>query len=245
MPTPAPPQYCPTPRELDDLELLAVGALAPTVGVRRARQPGDAHPARRRSRRPPRRPAPSSWSTRRVCRWPASACPGGVVDAADPRAVRPVPPALPLARAGARAVRRPHRRPARRRPHRGRDRRPRGRRPAAAARPGRPRDARRSRRPALIRATLAAADLLPDAAVVAVPLAAHGDADADHALGLQVVANYAGPIPVIGVPDSDAPSPPAIQADRRPGAARPGPSRAWCSSSPACPAAASRRSPAR
>ena len=31
MPTPAPPQYCPTPRELDDLELLTGGALAPTL----------------------------------------------------------------------------------------------------------------------------------------------------------------------------------------------------------------------
>ena len=36
---------------------------------------------------------------------------------------------------------------------------------------------------ALIRATLAAADLLDDAVVVVVPLADHGDADADHAAG--------------------------------------------------------------
>ena len=34
-----------------------------------------------------------------------------------------------------------------------------------------------------------------DAAVVAVPLAAHGDADADHELGVQVVRNYAGTRP--------------------------------------------------
>ena len=45
---------------------------------------------------------------------------------------------------------------------------------------------------ALIRATLAAAARLPDARVVAVPLAAHGDPEADHELGVQVVANYAG-----------------------------------------------------
>ncbi|MFC6344531.1 adenylyl-sulfate kinase, partial [Nocardioides hankookensis] len=64
----------------------------------------------------------------------------------------------------------------------------------------------------LIRATLAAADLLPDAAVVAVPLASHGDPEVDHTLGLQVVANYAGPDPVIGVPDSTSPSPASIQA---------------------------------
>lgn len=43
----------------------------------------------------------------------------------------------------------------------------------------------------LVRATLAAARALPDAAVVVVPLAAHGDAEADHALGAQVLANYA------------------------------------------------------
>ena len=48
----------------------------------------------------------------------------------------------------------------------------------------------------LLRATLAAAGQLSDAAVVAVPLAAHGDADADHQLGVQVVRNYAGPDPV-------------------------------------------------
>ncbi|WP_017932990.1 adenylyl-sulfate kinase [Nocardioides sp. Iso805N] len=45
---------------------------------------------------------------------------------------------------------------------------------------------------ALLRATLAAAAQLPDAAVVAVPLAAHGDPEADHALGVQVVGAYAG-----------------------------------------------------
>ena len=97
----------------------------------------------------------------------------------------------------------------------------------------------------LIRATLAAADLLPDAAVVAVPLASHGDADADHALGLQVVANYAGPDPVIGVPDSASPSPARDPGHRRPGAPGARRRRASSSSSPGCPAAASRRWPAR
>jgi sulfate adenylyltransferase len=46
---------------------------------------------------------------------------------------------------------------------------------------------------ALIRASLAAAERLSDAAVVVVPLAGHGDADVDHALGVRVVGNYAGP----------------------------------------------------
>jgi sulfate adenylyltransferase len=65
---------------------------------------------------------------------------------------------------------------------------------------------------ALVRATLEAAELLPDAEVVVVPLAAHGDPDADHALGLQVLANYAGEDPVHALPDTDGPYPPAIAA---------------------------------
>ena len=55
---------------------------------------------------------------------------------------------------------------------------------------------------ALLRATLAAAARLPDAQVVAVPLAAHGDPQADHELGVQVVANYAGGDPVLALPAS-------------------------------------------
>jgi sulfate adenylyltransferase len=43
----------------------------------------------------------------------------------------------------------------------------------------------------LVRATLAAATMLTDAHVVAVPLPSHGDADADHALGQDVVSSYA------------------------------------------------------
>ncbi|MBO9521798.1 MAG: adenylyl-sulfate kinase [Nocardioidaceae bacterium] len=54
----------------------------------------------------------------------------------------------------------------------------------------------------LVRATLAAADLLGDADVVAATLPSHGDADTDHALGQQVVANYA-PGDVLALPDSD------------------------------------------
>ena len=57
---------------------------------------------------------------------------------------------------------------------------------------------------ALVRATLAAADLLDDASVVAVPLPAHGDADADHALGTQVVATYAGGDPVHALADTSS-----------------------------------------
>ena len=56
---------------------------------------------------------------------------------------------------------------------------------------------------ALIRASLAAAALLPDAAVVAVPLPTHDDPAADHALGEQVVANYAGPDSVLALPSPE------------------------------------------
>jgi sulfate adenylyltransferase len=52
--------------------------------------------------------------------------------------------------------------------------------------------------PALIRATLAAAEHLPAAHVVAVPLASRGDATLDHELGQRVVAAYA-PGEVVGV----------------------------------------------
>ena len=48
---------------------------------------------------------------------------------------------------------------------------------------------------ALVRATLAAAAHI-GAEVVAVPMPSHGDADADHALGAQVLSNYAGEDPV-------------------------------------------------
>ena len=56
---------------------------------------------------------------------------------------------------------------------------------------------------ALLRATLRVANSL-DAEVVAVPLAAHDDPEADHALGVEVVTTYAGPDPVVGLVDDDA-----------------------------------------
>ena len=102
---------------------------------------------------------------------------------------------------------------------------------------------------ALVRATLVAADLLDDASVVAIPLPAHGDADADHALGTQVVETYAGGDPVHALAEhpwsSAHPStpPPSPRSSTR--TSRSPRSRASCSSSPACPGAASRRSPAR
>ncbi|WP_036555501.1 adenylyl-sulfate kinase [Nocardioides insulae] len=54
---------------------------------------------------------------------------------------------------------------------------------------------------ALIRATLLATGHLDDAVVVAVPLAAHDDPAADHELGQRVAAAYAGDDPVRALPD--------------------------------------------
>ena len=57
---------------------------------------------------------------------------------------------------------------------------------------------------ALLRASLAAAARL-EGHVVAVPLAAHGDPQADHDLGVRVVRNYAGPDPVHALRDDTSP----------------------------------------
>jgi sulfate adenylyltransferase len=210
VPTPAPPQYCPTPRELDDLELLVSGALAPTAGFD---EPGSAVTLTL----PPE--------------VAAAAEEAGAVELVDPeglplaRVSVPGGVVTPLTHAQYGPFRRLYLSPARSRElYAGRTVVPvvdaltedeiavlSGAGPVLLlalvghGTPGLPATG-------LIRATLAAADLLPDAAVVAVPLASHGDGETDHALGLQVVANYAGPDPVIGVPDSTAPCPPTIQA---------------------------------
>ena len=242
MPTPAPPQYCPTPRELDDLELLAVGALAPIVAF----------------------DEPDSPVTLTLPPEVAAAAEAaGAVELVDPEGLPlaqvSVPGGVvsPLTHAQYGPFRRLYLSPAQAREQYA------GRTVVplvdaltedeigvlATAGPllllalvghGTP------ELPAtgLIRATLAAAELLPDAVVVAVPLAAHGDAEVDHDLGLQVVANYAGPDRVIGVPDSASPCPPSIQAIVDQAIPLP-PTRASSSSSPGCRAAASRRWPAR
>ncbi len=64
----------------------------------------------------------------------------------------------------------------------------------------------------LVRATRAAAALLPDAVVVTVPLAAHGDAEADHALGVRVVETFAAGDPVHALADDDSEEYPAVVA---------------------------------
>ncbi len=73
----------------------------------------------------------------------------------------------------------------------------------------------------LLRASLAACRRIPGATVVAVPLASHGDAAVDHDLGVQVVASYAGPDPVLALGDGDGDYPDDIAAIVE--ADRPGP----------------------
>jgi len=67
---------------------------------------------------------------------------------------------------------------------------------------------------ALLRAALAAASQLPDAAVVAVPLASHDDPEADHALGVAVVGAYAAgdPVRALTEPEDDDTFPDDIAA---------------------------------
>lgn len=51
------------------------------------------------------------------------------------------------------------------------------------------------------RATLVAAEQLPDAAVLTVPLPSHEDPEADHALGVRLVETYAGTDPIRALRD--------------------------------------------
>jgi sulfate adenylyltransferase len=179
------PQYCPSQRELDDLELLLNGAYAPRTTY------DDEGPVRLELPEPLR---------------------GGAVELVDPEG-------LPLARLDAdtlSALSAPSHGPFRRLHlppvdvH--------ARHPGALTVPvagpltdtdlAAIRDARAGRSVVLlalvgtgtpqgvspvglVRASLAAADLLGDAHVVAVPLPSHGDPDTDHALGQLVVGNYA------------------------------------------------------
>ncbi len=65
----------------------------------------------------------------------------------------------------------------------------------------------------MIRATLAAAGLVDGVAVVAVPLPAHGDPAIDHELGALVLANYAGPDDVVALPEPSSDEIPDVIAD--------------------------------
>jgi sulfate adenylyltransferase len=212
------PQHCPTPRELADLELLTGGAFAPITGFN---QPGS-----------------------RVTLDLPSGLVGQEVELVDPEG-------LPLARLAPDGVvevlshaqhgpfRRLHLTPAQvREAHAGATFVP----VVDALTEGEIERLRSLATPvvllaltgpgtpdlspvALLRASLAAAGRLPAAAVVAVPLASHGDAATDHDLGVQVVAAYAGPDPVLALGDGDGDYPDdiaAVVAADRPGPAQQG-----------------------
>lgn len=215
--TPVPAQYCPTPRELDDLELLLNGGLAPLTtfaadGPVRLALPADLRDA-------------------------------DEIELVDPEG-------LPLALLGATgltALARPSYGPFRRLhlpPAEVRSRYAGALTiPVAAALTVRDLETIRAARGdravvllalvgtgtpqglspvGLVRASLAAADLLGDAHVVAATLAAHGDAEVDHQLGQQVAANYAAgdllavaggddfPAEVAAVVDQDQPEEPGV-----------------------------------
>lgn len=193
------PQYCPTPRELDDLELLVTGALAPTVVFN---EPGS----------PVTLTLPDDVS--------AAALAAGAVELVDPEGLPlahvEVPGGTidPLTHTQYGPFRSHYLTPAQTRERYA------GRTfvPLVDALTQPQLDVLAGVGPlvllplvghgtpdlspvALLRATIAAAARLPDAAVVAIPLASHGDADVDHDLGLQVAANYAGDDPLVAVTD--------------------------------------------
>lgn len=209
------PQHCPSPRELDDLELLITGALAPIRGFD---EPGS----------PVTLTLPAEVA--------AAAAEAGAVELVDPEG-------LPLARVSSGSTtgggqveslthaqygpfRRLHLSPAQvREQYAGavfvpvtdalgvaqlEDLADEGRLVLLALTgTGTPDDLSPV---GLVRATLAAAALLPDAHVVVVPLASHGDAEVDHALGVQVVGNYAGPDRVHALTESDGELPDEVAA---------------------------------
>jgi sulfate adenylyltransferase len=215
VPTTPVPQHCPEPRELDDLELLVTGALAPTRAFNEPGSPvtltlppglsGETEvelvdPEGLPLARVTTGPADAGWPVtpvthaefgpfRRLYLTPAQAREQYAGSTFAPVVDAPTEEELDLLRStGGRVVL------------------------LALVGSGTP----ELSPTALIRACLSAAGLLPDAEVVAVPLAGHGDPEADHGLGKQVVANYAGPDPVLALPSPDLRGaevfPPAIRA---------------------------------
>ncbi len=214
--TPAVPQHCPTPRELDDLELLSTGALAPLTGFRlmvEQRAPASVV----ETAGPDREPLISLTLPEEV--W-TQAEQAGAVELVDPeglplaRVTVPGGEVEPLTHAQYGPFRDLYLTPAQaREQYAGRTWVPvtdalttgqveqvRALGPVALV-PLVGTDTPDLSPVALIRATRLVAATLPDAAVVAVPLAAHDAPEADHALGVQVLATYAGDDPVVALAD--------------------------------------------
>ncbi|GAB2644167.1 hypothetical protein GCM10027270_35130 [Nocardioides ginkgobilobae] len=233
--TPAVPQHCPTPRELDDLELLSTGALAPITRFNvmvEQRAPASVV----ETALPDREPLISLTLPTEV--W-TKAEQAGAVELVDPeglplaRVTVPGGEVEPLTHAQYGPFRDLYLTPAQAREQYA------GRTwvPVTDALTTAQAEQVRALGPvvlvplvgsgtpdlspvALIRATRLVAATLPDAAVVAVPLAAHDAPEADHALGVQVLATYAGDDPVVALaddPDGDyAPEAADVVAADRP-----------------------------
>jgi sulfate adenylyltransferase len=199
VPTPPVPQHCPTPVELDDLELLTSGALGAAAAFN---QPGSPITLTL--------PEPVAAEARAV----------GAVELVDPeglplaRVSWPAGVVDPLAHAEYGPFRRMHLTPeAYRAAHAGRtvvpvvdaltesqidELRGQGRVTLLAFTGSGTPDLSPV---ALVRASIAAAALLGDAVVVTVPLASHGDPEADHDLGSTVTATYAAGDPIHALAD--------------------------------------------
>ncbi len=211
--------------------------LCPAHPLQRARQPRDARAARGCDGGRARRPRGPAAGPRR-CRRHAGA--------PHPCAVRPLPPPASHARADARAARRRDLRPGRRRAHRGRARR--GPRPRTRG-PGGP-DGHRHRRalprrpgPRLARRGRPARRRPRGRRTASLPRRRRPRPRARCAGGGDVRRRRPGARTLRPLRRRPPSRPPSPRSSRRTAPSRS--RRAWCCSSPASPAAASRRSPAR
>ncbi len=200
--TPAVPQFCPSPRELDDLELLVSGAYAPTMAYD---EPGSpitlTLPADLADHAVLELVDPEGLPLARVTRRPDGAWEIASLSPAryGPfRRLRLSPAEVRTSLSGRTFV------------------------PVTDAITDAQLDQLRGLGPvalvalvghgtadlspvALLRATLRVAAALPDAEVVAVPLPSHDDAAVDHDLGVRVTAAYADGDPVVGLIDGGEP----------------------------------------
>ncbi|MGN6576996.1 MAG: adenylyl-sulfate kinase [Nocardioides sp.] len=211
MPETPPPQHCPTPRELDDLELLTHGALAPLAGfegpdgeitlqvppdvAKQAEQAGEIELVDPEGVPLARVAVESTYDAGDLTGIAGTVAPLAHNEFGAFRRLY-LSPTQVREQYGDAAVTVPVAGPLTHADH-GRIRAEAGGKPVlllALTGTGTP----ELSAPALIRSTLAAAAHLDNAHVVAAPLASRGDAEADHRLGQRVVEHYA-PGEILGV----------------------------------------------